>query len=761
MNTVETDEKVDPVGTREKFEDTREFGADIQQLMNLIVNSFYSNNDIFLRELISNASDAINKQKFAKLTSKDTGTDTTHEDYCITITPSENKKYLTIEDNGVGMNGEELCRCLGTIATSGTKSFIEAISSSTSSASDSMIGQFGVGFYSAFLVAENVEVVTRKENDASVWTWKSDGKSGYSISEAVRDGDESVISHGTRIVLKLKSTDENEDVRKYADETTLRQIILKHSQFVAYPIKLWTKKSREVKVHDDGESKTSDDGAADDGAADDGAADYGTADYGTADDVTVEDVPDVQFDESKESSASIPIVEEYHEWVVVNEEKPIWTKPPSTVSDEEYESFYKTISGNWDKYATKTHFSIEGNLQFTTLLYIPKRAPFNMFTVDEKKNSKMKLYARRVLISDECDDLLPDWLNFVSGVVDSYDLPLNVSREILQENKFMSIMKKHIVKKCIAALTSFAEDEAAYAEWYPQFSKSLKLGVHEDSRNIEKLAILLRLDSTHCNDETETDETGKTDDNDNNDFNETKTGATALRTLDQYVENMKEGQPGIYYITGETRAVVCNSPFIEKLKKLNYEVLYMTDPMDEYMLQKLKEYNGHKFISVTTVSLEGLDEDLTSLQESYSATCDFFVEVLGKKHVEKVVVSKRVVESPACLVTADHGLSANMERILKAQALSTSQARFMFHGKKTLEINPEHPIIKTVYSAVEAGHTNEHTRDLVELVYDTTVLTSGFTLERPHVFSKRIHRIIATMTPVLHDTSETKEEIVQ
>lgn len=737
MNTVETDENVEPVGTGEKFEDTREFGADIQQLMNLIVNSFYSNKDIFLRELISNASDAINKQKFAKLTSSDTGTDTTHEDYCITITPSDDKKYLIIEDNGVGMNGDELCRCLGTIATSGTKSFIEAISSSTSSASDSMIGQFGVGFYSAFLVAENVEVVTRKENDASVWTWKSDGKSGYSISEAVRDGDESVVSHGTRIILKLKSTDGNEDVQKYADETTLRQIILKHSQFVEYPIKLWTKKSREVKVHDDGESKTSDDGAADD--------------------VTVEDVQDVQFNESKESSASSPIMEEYHEWVVVNEEKPIWTKPPSTVSDEEYESFYKTISGNWDKYATKTHFSIEGNLQFTTLLYIPKRAPFNMFTVDEKKHSKMKLYARRVLISDECDDLLPDWLNFVSGVVDSYDLPLNVSREILQENKFMSIMKKHIVKKCIAALTSFSEDEAAYAEWYPQFSKSLKLGVHEDSRNIEKLAKLLRFDSTRC-----TDETGATDDNnDNNDNNETKTGATTLRTLDQYVENMKEGQPGIYYITGETREVVCNSPFIEKLQKLNYEVLYMTDPMDEYMLQKLKEYNGNKFISVTTVSLEGLDEDLTSLQESYSATCDFFVEVLGKKLVEKVVVSKRVVESPACLVTADHGLSANMERILKAQALSTSQARFMFQGKKTLEINPEHPIIQTVYRAVEAGKTNDHTRDLVELVFDTTVLTSGFTLERPHVFSKRIHRIIATMTPVLHDTSETKEEYVQ
>lgn len=740
MNTIEIDENVEPLETGEKFEDTREFGADIQQLMNLIVNSFYSNKDIFLRELISNASDAINKHKFAKLTSSDTGTETTHEEYCITITPSDDKKYLTIEDNGVGMNGEELCRCLGTIATSGTKSFIEAISSSTSSASDSMIGQFGVGFYSAFLVAENVKVVTRKENDASVWTWKSDGKSGYSISEAVRDGDESVISHGTRIVLKLKSTNGNEDVRKYADETTLRKIILKHSQFVEYPIKLWTKKSREVKVHDDGESKTSDDGAADDVKVED-----------------VQDVQDVQFDGSKASSASSPIMEEYHEWVVVNEEKPIWTKPPSTVSDEEYESFYKTISGNWDKYATKTHFSIEGNLQFTTLLYIPKRAPFNMFTVDEKKHSKMKLYARRVLISDECDDLLPDWLNFVSGVVDSYDLPLNVSREILQENKFMSIMKKHIVKKCIAALTLFAEDEAAYAEWYPQFSKSLKLGVHEDSRNIEKLAKLLRFDSTRC-----TDETGATDDNnDNNDNNETKTGATTLRTLDQYVENMKEGQPGIYYITGETREVVCNSPFIEKLQKLNYEVLYMTDPMDEYMLQKLKEYNGYKLISVTTVSLEGLDEDLTSLQESYSATCDFFVEVLGKKHVEKVVVSKRVVESPACLVTADHGLSANMERILKAQALSTSQARFMFHGKKTLEINPEHPIIKTVYSAVEAGNTNEHTRDLVELVYDTTVLTSGFTLERPHVFSKRIHRIIATMTPVLHDTSETKEEIVQ
>lgn len=684
------------------------FDADIQQLMNLIVNAFYSTKEVFLRELISNASDAINKHKFSQL---QTDGSSNACEYFIQVTGSTEDKTLTIEDNGVGMNDIELRTCLGTVAKSGTKSFIKQLKNSK----ENMIGQFGVGFYSAFLVASHVDVFSKKE-DGEMYKWSSDGQTGYTIEKSNDDVPSFVNNHGTRIVLHLK--DEPETLQ-FANENELKKIIKKHSQFIGHPIQVWTTKTREVEV------KVEESDAVEGDVTVDADSDDETK-------VTIDDVSEEMEAASTEKSKPKTVTEKYNEWDTVNKDSPIWTRNEEDVTKEEYESFYKTISNDWSTYAAKTHFSIEGNLQFSSILYLPTNPPFNMFHRNTDQKSNLKLYVRRVLISDECRDLLPDWLDFVSGVVDSYDLPLNVSREILQENKFVPIMQKQLVKKCIASIEKFAEERVEeYNKWYKNFAKSLKLGVHEDTKNQQKLMDLLRYDSSHFEEETHT------------------------RTFSEYVENMKEGQPGIYFIAGETREILSHSPFIERLRQKGYEVLYMTDPMDEYMLQRVKEYNGKKLLSVTTVSLEGLDAG-EETKENMEETIKYCKDVLGDK-VGEVTLSNRTVDSPSCLVTSEHGMSANFERILKAQAMTSHHQSYLFQEKKTLEINPHHSMIQLLHNYVENGNTGVHTEDLVELVYGTAVLTSGFTLKKPHEFSSRIHRIFASMSE--KNTETTREDV--
>jgi len=687
--------------------ETFSFDTDISALLKLIINNFYSNKDIFLRELISNASDSIDKYNYFCITNKPDN----KVDNCITLIPDKENKTLNIIDTGIGMNKEELIKNIGTIANSGTKAFMEKVKDSN------LIGQFGVGFYSAFLVAKEVSIITKK-TDSGYFKWTSDAGGQYVIEELTEDNLKDHIhpdynlTQGT--IIKCALTDEALD--KYTDVNKLKSIVKEHSQYINYPIKVFIKREETKEVEDE-EALLEEDVIVSDGTS--------NVDSSNLNDFTIEDVEEKPKKMKK-------IIETVKEFQLINEHKPIWTRSSNELKEEDYYGFYKSLTSDNEKPYIYKHISGEGQIEYKGILYLPKKIKNNVFERGVKQNN-IKLYVRKVFVSDNSAVLCPEWLHFISGVVDTDDLPLNVSREILQENKVIKVIKKAVVKKSIDMLKSAMNDMDNYLKIYKTYQKNIKLGVYEESGDRERVSDLLMFYSANSPDK--------------------------MITFDDYITSMNENQKHIYYIAGDNMDILKTSPFLDRFKKNGLDVLFMTDPVDEYMCQRLMQYKECNLTCITKGDIElpnttDADKELIKKQkEEYKSLCDYIKRLYTT--FSEVKITNKVSELPCIVSSPENGFSANMEKIIKSQTLGQTDSSNAMLNKRVLEINPLHPIIKKIKNINDTEEYNS-LRDLLDLVINSALLYSGYQIIKPVDFSKKVLNVVMLGMDINDDEEEEK-----
>ncbi|KAJ6399619.1 hypothetical protein OIU77_020221 [Salix suchowensis] len=592
-----------------------------------------------------------------------------------------------------------------------------------------LIGQFGVGFYSVYLVADYVEVIS-KHNEDKQYVWESKADGAFAISE---DTWNEPLGRGTEIRLHLR-----EEAGEYLEESKLKDLVKKYSEFINFPIYLWASKEVDVEVPAD-EDESSDE--AESSSSDDGESEK-------SEDEDAEDKPKTKT-----------IKETTYEWELLNDVKAIWLRNPKEVTEEEYTKFYHSLAKDFgdEKPLAWSHFTAEGDVEFKAVLFVPPKAPHDLYESYYNANkANLRLYVRRVFISDEFDELLPKYLNFLMGLVDSDTLPLNVSREMLQQHSSLKTIKKKLIRKALDMIRKIADedpDEAndkdkkdvenssddekkgQYAKFWNEFGKSIKLGIIEDSVNRNRLAKLLRFETTKSD--------GK------------------LTSLDQYISRMKSGQKDIFYITGPNKEQLEKSPFLERLKKKGYEVIYFTDPVDEYLMQYLMDYGDQKFQNVSKEGLKmGKDSKAKELKESFKDLTKWWKSALASENVDDVKISNRLADTPCVVVTSKFGWSANMERIMQAQTLSDANKQAYMRGKRVLEINPRHPIIKELLERVVKDPEDDGVKQTAHLMYQTALMESGFILSDPKDFASRIYSSVKSSLSISPDATIEEEEDV-